>query len=569
MTHDLLEDPFLVQKLNPLLLETLKGYWSALKNANVSEEEKIEIREALYNLIRFAFRHLFQPLYLKYVPKVKGSLFLLSAVHSDGIGDFIATLNCARLLKEHYPEIDVHVAYTHKQKLPHIDPAFYHLKKENIHSFAETEDPSSLILGNVLEGKNEFSFAHDLEKLKQDKQKIMLEYEPLKENHPEAASAVKELADNLDKSINEKQYFLHKKKEAEVLYAKMKECLALIHIALALNTFDNPALAAKSLYFAETGNFQGLANYLQRNWFSMGLDPFEEGIFLQKQKEPAEWKNIKLSRYLWKTEQPSSEQIGQYLKQNTLQMGYIPHVPEQKQIFIELIGRRYVNDDRHIDIILPKQEGEDFPHFEKEWMVALGISKIIATECYPDIKERVLMQIDLPAEKILRLIYALPLPHSDFIKLIDLSGEIVGCTGDGSFSDCIIAGKIPFYEVRHHKLTTIKAFRHLARILSLPDVMEYFEQLELFSDWPAASFIGKFEKILNDGAFKLQWKVWVEFIRRCYCFEDSFIANVNRHLLSHEVKEKEELLIQSYFEKTISAEDAYQTMEKILKNRTE
>lgn len=92
----------------------------------------------------------------------------------------------------------------------------------------------------------------------------------------------------------------------------MKESLALIHIALALNTFDQPALAAKSIYFAESGNFQGIANYLQRNWFSMGLDPFEEGIFFKPEPKFSKWAATKLTKYLWQAEQPSEEQIKQY-----------------------------------------------------------------------------------------------------------------------------------------------------------------------------------------------------------------------------------------------------------------
>lgn len=567
---NLLEDPFLVQKLNPLFLETLNGYWNALKNAQVSDEEKIQIREALYNLVRFAFYRLFQPLYLKYSPKVKGRVFLLSAVHSDGIGDYITTLKCAQLLKEIHPEIDVHVVYTHKQKLPPVDPAFYLLEKENIHAFQETKDLASLILGNILEGKTEFSFLQSLEKLQLEKQKIVKEYEVLQKDYPEAASAIKELADDMDKPIRELQYFIRKKLEAEQLYAMMQESLALIHIALALNTFDNPLLSAKSLYFAEAGNFQGIANYLQRNWFSMGLDPFEEGIFLKKQKESTRWIDVKFSRYLWKTDQPSSEQIKDYLKHYSLHVGYLPRVPEQRHIFIEMMCRRYVQDDRHIDIVLPKKEKEEDQNFNREWMIAYGISKVVAVEYARDVKETVIAKIDLPSEKILRLIYALPLPASDFIKLINLSGEIVGCTGDGSLSDCIIAGKIPFYEVRQHKLRTIATFRRLARILTLPDVLRYFEELELFANCPAESFINKFEEILNDGSFKLQWKTLVEFIKGYYCFEDSFLSHVNRHLfltLSSEIKGNEERLIQDYFEGAISAENAYQTLEMMLKNR--
>lgn len=568
---DLFEDPFLNQKLNPIFLETLKGYWATLQNAQVSDEEKIQIREALYNLVRFAFQHLFQPLYLKYVPKVKGRIFLLSAVHSDGIGDYIATLKCAQLLKEFYPEIDVHVAYTHKQKLPALDSTFPLIKRENIHAFLETTDSLSNVLGNVLEGKKEFSFTQELEKLFREKESILGEYETLKASHPKAGLAIKELADELDRPIKQIQYFMQKKVEADHLYEMMKHSQALIHIALAINTFDNPDFARNSLYFAESGNFQGIANYLQRNWFSMGLDAFEEGIFLKKQNETTQWMYVKLSKFLWKVEQPSSDQIADYLKQYNLLVGYLPNVAEMRYIFIEMMCHRYIQDDRHIDIILPYQENEEFQKFNTEWMTSFGISKVIVVEFNRTVNERVFAEIELPVEKHLRLINVLPVPSSDFIKLINLGGDIVGCTGDGSLSDCIIADKIPFYEVRHHKIQILAVFRHLARVLALPDVIDYFEQLELFSAWPAVSFIEKFEAILSGDAFKSQWKMLIEFIRRYYCFEDSFLAHISRHLFSHlawEIREKEEMLIQSYFEGAISAEEAYDTLEKMLKNRT-
>ena len=140
------DDPFIQTKLNPLFLENLNSYWNTLKNAQVSDIEKIQIQEALYNLVRFTFRRLFQPLYLKYSPKVSGRAFLLSAVHSDGIGDYITTLKCAQLLKEYHSEIDVHVAlYSLKQKLPPLDPSFSLLRKEHVHDFQETPDSSSFI----------------------------------------------------------------------------------------------------------------------------------------------------------------------------------------------------------------------------------------------------------------------------------------------------------------------------------------------------------------------------------------------------------------------------------------
>lgn len=568
---DLFSDSFLTSKLNPNFIEALNTYWNVLKNAAASEEEKIQVREALYNLVRFTFRHLFQPLYLKYIPKIKGKVFLLSAIHTDGIGDYFATLKCARILKEQHPELDIHLAYTHKQQLPSLEPSLFLLKKENIHDFLETDNSSSAILEKVLEGKSDFSFLYEFEKLQQEKQKIITEYEALKEQFPQAALAVKDLADEMDKPIKQQQYFMRKKKEAERLYDSMKDSLALIHIALALNTFDNPLLASKSLYFAESGNFQGIGNYLQRNWCSMGLDPFEEGIFLKKEKEDLKWIDVRISRFLWQQEQPNPENIQNYQKQYSLHLGYLPRIPEQKQIFIEMLCRRHVNDARNIDVILPKQNNEETPKFDSVWMTRYGISKIISVQLMHELKENILNQIDLPFEKNLRLIYILPIPHSDFNKLIHLSGEIVGCTGDGSLSDCIIAGKIPFYEVRQHKLNSLNSFKHLARMLTLPDVQEYINQLILFADWPAESFIEKFDKILNEGSFRLQWKTLTDFIKQHYCFENSFLAHVNRHLFgiqSWEINEKEEMLVQDYFQGNITSENAYETLEKMLKNRS-
>lgn len=566
---ELLGDPFLVGSLNPLLLDTLRNYWQTLKSAKVSEEEKLQIEEALYNLIRFAFRHLLQPLYLKYVPQVKGRVFLLSAVHSDGIGDYMSLLRCAQLLKQQHYDLDVQIVFTHQQRLPPVDRTFDLIRKEDIHDFQETPDHSSKILGQILEGKANFSFEGELEQLLREKGQIEKELEDLKD-HREAALAIKEIGDDMDKPIKQARYFLRKKEEAEQLYRQMQESLALIHIALALNTFDNPILAPKSIYFAEAGNFQGIANYLQRNWFSMGLDAFEEGIFLKKQKEVPYWENVKLTQYLWKKEQPRPDQIRNYLMQNSLQVAYLPRIAEQRRMFIELICRRYINDERHLDILIPQDE-EIFEPFDQQWMIAYGISQVVVVQTAPSIKETVVSQVDLPAEKRLRLIQSLPVSSADFIKLINLSGEVVGCTGDGSLSDCLIAGKIPFYEVRRHKLSTLTAFMHLARKLTLPDVFKYFEQLEKLSTWPSKSLIESFDTILNEGTFKMQWKILMEFIKSYYCFEDAFLSHVNRHLYTNfpgEVTEKEETLVQDYFEGLISAENVYQTFEKVLKNRS-
>lgn len=566
---NILKDSFLVKHLDPAFLETLNGYWHSLINAQVSEEEKIQIREALYNLVRFAFRNLFKKLYEQHTPFVKGKIFLLSAVHNDGIGDFIATLKCARLLKEQHPALDVHVAYTHKQKLPTIDPTFYQLSPQNLHDFQETNDSISQILGTVLEEKPLIPVEEKLAALQLERDKIQSEYGNLQSDFPQAAEAVKDLALEIEKPIKQLLYYKNKRHEAEEIYSQMKDSVAIIHISLALNTFDNPHLAKKSLYFAEAGNFQGIGNYLQRNWFSMGIDSFEEGIFLHKDAESSKWLNIKFSQYLWKTPQPSQEQLNVYFKTHSLHLGYLPRVEDQKNLFVEIICRHCIQDDRHIDIVLPKITAEDLNEYNRDWMVSYGISKVLFVEESTNLKEIVVTEIDLPVQKILRLICCLPLPTSDFIKMMGLSGDLVGCTGDGSLSDCMAIGKIPFYEVRPHKIRTVQAFKHLARKLTLPDVIEYFELLEQFTDWPAQSFAIKFEQILYSDAFKAQWNQLSDSIKQFYCFENSFTAQINRHLylsVAPDIKEKEEFLIQNFFEGQINAEKAYEMMEHILKN---
>lgn len=565
---DSFNHPFLTERLNPLFLEILKGYWSTLGAVKISEEDTQQLKEAQYNLIRFTLKHLFQALYLKHVPsKISGSIFLLSAIHSDGIGDFMTTLKCAKLLKDFYPNLDVHVVYTHKQHLPSIDPRDYGLKSMNIHAFQETSDPTSVILEPILEGRIESTLEGQLDRLLKEKHDLGIEYERLKESHSQAALAIKEMGDSLEVSIRKILESHKKQEEALRLYQNMQESLGLIHIALAINTFDNPMLAAKSIYFAETGNFQGIGNYLQRHWYSLGLDPLEEGIFLKKQEDLPQWVHTRLSQYIWGVEQPNPAQIKDYLDSHSLHVGYLPRHSLQREIFIELVSRSHMKEHLHIDILLPSLE-EDLS-FGHEWMGLHRISKIIKVNVGTQIHEEVIEELEEKQGRIVRLICALPLPSTDFTKYIQLSDDIVGCTGDGSLSDCIIAGKMPFYEVRPHKLKTLETFRHLAIKQMMPDVLEYFELLQQFASWPSESFTDKFEKVLNRKSFKLQWKALLEFIKRYYCFEDSFIAHVSRHLiqsLSPDVKNKEEVLIRDFFEGLISVETAYTTLETILIN---
>lgn len=568
---DPLHDSFLQQHLNPLFLEILVNYWETLKAAEVSAEEQVQVQDALFNLIRFCLRHLFEPLYLQYSPQLKGDIFLLTVVHSDGIGDYITLLKCAQLLQHHHSTLNVHVIYTHKQDLPQLDLSFYHLKDSNVHAYRVTDDPRSSVLENVLEQKVGYNWKEESEKLKGEKKKILQEIKDLRQAHSYAAEALEEVLLPLEQSIQEADFFSAKQSEAESLYQQIKNSLGLIHISLALNTFDNPELAQKSLYFSEAGNFQGIGNYLQRQWFSMGLDPFEEGIFIKKDPKQDVWDNEALTKYLWGNVQPNRESLDNYLRSHALNLAYLPRCVEQRHLYIKLVCLNGVLDKRNIDIILPRCNPEEKFIFDQAWMKSQSISKVIEVEGFSSLQERVLSEIDLSDGKVLRLIYILPISSTDFLKLMTLSEDIVGCTGDGSLSDCLKLDKIPFYEIRPHKVQAVQSFKHLAKKIILPDVVQYFEVLEQISNWPALSFAQSLSELISKESFKIQWHELLRFIRRYYCFEESFISHINRHFFTSIIpilKEKEDLLAKDFFDGTISAESAYRTLEQVLKNHS-
>lgn len=172
----------------------------------------------------YFFSRSLEDLYLKHTPKKKGTVFVCTQVH-NGFGDYIALLKAGKALKKAHPDLTFELVYTYTKKLPEVDTG-------GLRAHPFLEHPEHPVLEPVLEGKK------------------------IDEISAEAILA-------------------------EALYERMKESIAIVHIALALNTFDNPVLKDKSLYFAEVGNFMGIKDSLHFNWYSLGFSPYEEGIFLE------------------------------------------------------------------------------------------------------------------------------------------------------------------------------------------------------------------------------------------------------------------------------------------------
>lgn len=361
--------------------------------------------------IPFLLGKLLQAIYLQHTPRLQGTVFLLTQVHPDGFGDYLALIKAGRGLKKRNPHLNFELVFTYSNKLPEVNT-----EGLTLHPFLE--HPSEPILEPILEGK-----------------KVSL------------TSAEAILAD--------------------ALYERMQKSLALVHVALAFNTFDNPLLAKKSLYFSEFGNFQGFRDSLHFNWYSQGLGAFEEGIFL----DSSESQFINSSRFL----------------------SYIQKNQNQAAIFNELV---YLWAGKEVEILHPKT----------------------------------------------------PLPYETFQSLMQNSGLLVGCTGDGSLSECLALGKIPYYECRSHKKGVLEALIQLAAFLHLSDVEAYFKAMP---DKPAPYLY----EILTRPTFYPDWKKLIAHIHTWCRLEDSLNARLRRILFKTEEIEKN--LAEQILTKKISWEEAY------------
>lgn len=551
-----LEDPFFSERLNPLFLRLIQIYWETFLKANIKEKELLE--KSQMNILRFVFRRLFQPIYLNRSLKVEGSVFFLSRILTDGIGDYFSLLKSAMALKKKQPSIDVHVVYTHQQTLPIVNLSAYLLDCKHVHSFQETTQ--NQVLEKVLEGCLKLPFEDKIKELETERE----DYRTILIKQGDAVKYLQEIVEDFEQQIYFLKHLEHVKLKAETLYGEMKNSLAIVNIALAINTFENPFLSSKSMYFAEMGNFQGIGNYLQRNWFSMGLHPFEEGVFLQKTfLEKTAWKDPKLPLFLWNTVDPTSEMFLEYSKTHNLHVGYLHQIAQQRQVFIHLLCLMHRSDPRSMDILLPRFQEEEFDVLNPDWLAAQGITKVISIDFDRPTPEVLVVQTQAVSNKTVRLIHVLPIPSSDFEKCLEISEPIVGCTGDGSLSESLMFDKIPYYELRKHKLATREAFQQLAEDLDLKNVTAYFEEIANYKNIPPEVSAERLCRILEQVCFKKEWQDLLKFIKQYYCFEEALVSHLNRQILMNEkssLMEKEEEFVRKYLEGNISASQAYAKM---------
>lgn len=556
-----IKDPFLNQNLNPLFLQLIQKYWDPIANIKHSEEAS----KAKYHLIQFVFRKLFMPLFLLFPPKPKGEFFLLSAVHHDGMGDFFALLKLAKLFRLVHPLLDIQLVYTYKQNLPPINLEDYLLTAKNLHPFQETSSILTKILEPILEGQSNLPFENELTHLLQEKEQITQIYTKIQQQGNEVSS-LKDLIADLDRQLLRLHFLNEQKLRAQALYQKMKNSLALVQIALAINTFENPLLVSRSLYFSETGNFQGIGNFLFLNWYSMGLLPFEEGIFLKSpSSQKQHWENAALPLFLFNSENPDPDKLIEYFTSHNLYVGYLPKQPKQQVLFILLICMMQKTNSNQIDVILPTIAQKELLEIDKKWLAACKISSVVLIEDFGK-KEKILVKTRVRKKKVLRLIHALPLSSSDFAKILSLSEQLTGCTGDISLSECLIMKKIPFYEIRPHKIETIESFRTIAINLKLKDIENYFSEL-IKKEYSLETQAENLSECLKRPTFQDNWEKILLFIEQYYCLEDNLIGHLNHYFYMSSnsyLKNFEDELADAYLHERISSQKAIELMKKEL-----
>lgn len=493
----MLKDPYLQEHLNPLFLAEVLKYDEALGQVEG------DVTQARFNLTKFCLKRLFLQAYSQAEVKGKGVLFFLTHVHSDGLGDYYALLKSVKAVKKALPSLKAFGVYTHEQKLPEIELGDYLV--DGFYPFWESEDPATQVIQPVLEGKKDFPFTQELKKLKKT-QKQYADISP-------------QLAEKLQRQTEGRQQIL---KEAKGLARKMEKSAGLVNISLALNTFDNPALRGKSLYFAETGNFQGIANSLELNWFSMGLKPFEEGIFLDHHYPAAE-----------------------KLVLPNICVAYLTRLDAFKQAYIYLQCLLSTNPI----IVLPQSAKSLLLNLP--WLRKQGIERIETLEHLSF----------TPKPKTLYLVPVLPTSPSYFSQLIQASSPLVGCTGDGSISEVLSYGKLPFYETRAHKKETLKSLLELASFLKLQNLLKYFSLLDKI-DQPEETALALFP-LVKEGALFQELEQLTAFIRQHFYFEKSLISHLKKHLLLQKDKKGvalENHLIENYFHGKIGAEECYREL---------
>jgi hypothetical protein len=348
---------------------------------------------------------------------------------------------------------------------------------------------------------------------------------------------------------------------------------------------------------------------IDRAWFHpktparcMGLHFLEKGIYLNQRlmTKPSRWVDLKDSRIkeiLFQKIDPSAEDIEHYQTNRRFNLNYTKSKQGQYR-YLHILLKALEHDPKPIDICFSqmdhfienletKMKSKDgkYPLFEKFHVSCIEI-------CYKGFFSTLKLS---KQGKTVRFIHVERLPHEDFLTLFSLTDDLIGCTGDGSFSEALSTGKPFFYDPPYHKRPFLKDLIALMedRLRDYPACIDFFKNCQRdaslaledhFGPWVTEDFleISKQQEsdehlreevicetmggLLKNPEFATGIKKLRQIIDEEYCFAPILCQLTYRAALHRrfpEIEKKETMILDSFASGEINAKTALKKIQDI------
>lgn len=495
MNYNLLDDNTLLQSLPATTRAAIETLWLQCDIAEKGGDPVDRVNHVRANLVRWAQSRSRLREYAQEPCLATGEYFCLSAIWADGWGDYFAMMQAASAIQHLIPTLDVYCLFQHKRPLPVIDLSDFGLDASRMYPFAETDTATSQVLEPVLSGQTTLPFEEEMDQLNVE---IALD-ESAQQKREKRIQALDESIAESKERVAQLQKLQPIKQRAVELRKRLVDSKGILHLCLAMDTFTDPILRTKSMYYAESGNFQGIENAFKLNWYSMGLQSFEDGLFLRSDHTPVE------PHYV----------------------AYFNRRIKSQLVFIYLVCLLHAGQDRTVKIMMPIEDLHAL-ELDRDWLAAAKVKRVsIGFQVVEASHAGLTIDISNP----------FPLSIQDFRRYLGSSMPIVGCTGDGSLGDCLAAGRLPLYEMRPHKTGTLQGLLEQVRVIAPQAVglQRYFDLQSqmLKEEVDAKEIASSLHKALTNQPWEPAWSEVIQEIHTHYNLEQNLIARV-KHLVNRE-----------------------------------
>lgn len=328
---------------------------------------------------------------------------------------------------------------------------------------------------------------------------------------------------------------------------------------------EEAKLSPRYLLMGEYGSVHYHLFHPETGAKAMGLHFLEKGIFINDSPTPRTFDEIlhltnpNLLNVLFSNVDPDEDEILEYQESHRFYFAYLAS-KEGCFVYLHALTKLLEDDEKNIDLCVPNMvqflelfgKMKSYAHFTKS-----GISKV-QFQFDEKFSELVLKK---GKGKTLRIIHLGNLPSSDFQILLRLSSEITACRGDQSFSDCISANKVFFYNLIEHHRTLWEDFISLAanRIPHFPTAIEYFRLFLIPLEEKSTTVLKKtairMGELLQNVETVRGIRLLYRIIRSEYAVNDFIFDMVKRSLLftvEPELEEKEKQIVDAYLEGDLS-----------------